>query len=107
MEGLSSDELFLNLFAEDSEGQKLNMTPGADELLTEYHDKFVNVCKEMYAFGKAQKEIRHKEVDEFWKCLIEAKNLNTEEATKAINIFTDWKKIVTLFFHLIDLFFFT
>lgn len=95
VDGLNSDELFLNMFSEDPEGQKLNETPGADELLNEYHDKFVNVCKEMFTFGKAQKELRRKEVEEFWKCLMDAKQANTEEATKEINIFTDWKKIFT------------
>ena len=93
-DGLNSDELFLGMFNEDPEGQKLNETPGADELLNEYHDKFVAVCKEMYAFGKSQKEMRTKEVDEFWKCLIEAKQANTEEATIEINRFTEWKKKV-------------
>lgn len=95
VEGLNSDELFLNLFSEDGEGQKLNETPGADELLNEYHDKFVNICKEMYTFGKSQKEIRKVEVEEFWKCLSEAKDLNTEESTKEITVFTEWKKIFT------------
>ncbi len=94
VDGLESDELFLNLFAEDTEGQKLNETPGAAELLNDYHDKFVNVCKEMFAFGKEQKDTRMTEVKEFWKCLLEAKELNTLEATKQINIFTEWKKNV-------------
>ena len=48
----------------------------------------------MYTFGKSQKEIRKVEVEEFWKCLSEAKDLNTEESTKEITVFTEWKKIV-------------
>lgn len=95
VDGLNSDELFLGMFNEDPEGQKLNETPGADELLNEYHDKFVLVCKEMYVFGKSQKEQRQKEVEEFWKCLVEAKQANTEEATVEINRFTEWKKTVS------------
>ena len=94
VDGLNSDELFLGLFSEDPEGQKLNMIPGADDLLADYHEKVVNVCKEIYEFGKNQKDLRQKEVDEFWKCLIEAKNLNTDEATNSINVFTEWKKNV-------------
>ena len=70
------------------------MVPGADELLADYHEKVVNVCKETYEFGKNQYEQRQKEVEEFWKCLIEAKNSNTDEATNAIVIFTEWKKNV-------------
>ncbi len=94
VEGLNSDELFMTLFTEDNEGQKLNMTPGADELLTEYHDKFVAVCKEMYEFGKSQKIVRVKEVEEFWKCFNEAKTANTDEATVHINAFIEYKKNV-------------
>lgn len=94
MEGLNSDELFLSLFQEDNEGQKLNLIPGADELLNEFHDKFVNVCKEMYTFGKSQKELRNVEVNEFWKCFNEAKNKNTDEATKSIEAFIEIKKKV-------------
>ena len=85
----------MTLFAEDLDGQKLNMTPGADELLTEYHDKFVVVCKEMFDFGKSQKLVRLKEVDEFWKCFNEAKIANTEEATHFIDAFVEYKKIVS------------
>ncbi len=96
MEGLNSDDLFLSLFQEDNEGQKLNLIPGADELLNEFHDKFVNVCKEMYAFGKSQKELRNVEVNEFWKCFNEAKNKNTDEATKAIEAFIEIKKKVKI-----------
>lgn len=95
IEGLNSDELFYSLFAEDSDGQKLNLIPGADELLNEFHDKFVLICKEMYAFGKAQKELRNIEVTEFWKCFNEAKNKNTEEATIAIEAFMEIKKKIT------------
>ncbi|RNA42467.1 leucine-rich repeat-containing 48 isoform X1 [Brachionus plicatilis] len=95
VEGLNSDELFLSLFNEDSEGQKLNLIPGADDLLADYHDKFVSVCKEMYEYGKAQKDLRENEVGEFWKCLNEAKGVNTEEASAAINVFIEYKKNIT------------
>ena len=57
---MNSDELFLSLFSEDPEGQKLNMVPSADELLADYHEKVVNVCKEIYEFGKNQKDLRQK-----------------------------------------------
>ena len=95
VEGLNGDDLFLSLFSEDAEGQKLNLVPGADELLAEFHDKFVVVCKDMYAFGKSQKEVRDKEVNEFWKCFNDAKNANTDEATRAIDAFMEIKKKIT------------
>lgn len=91
---MNSDELFLSLYNEDSDGQSLNRTPGANELLTDYHDKFVSVCKEMYDYGKAQKDLRENEVNEFWKSLNEAKKNNTDEASEAINIFIEYKKNV-------------
>jgi hypothetical protein len=99
VEGLNGDDLFLSLFAEDVDGQKLNKTPGADELLAEYSEKFVVVCKEMFEFGKAQKLLRVKEVDEFWKCFNECKTVNTEEATVYINAFVEYKKkVIGIFF---------
>jgi len=95
VEGLNGDDLFLSLFSEDAEGQKLNLVPGADELLAGFHDKFVVVFKEMYAFGKSQKEVRDKEVSEFWKCFNDAKNANTDEATRSIDAFMEIKKKIT------------
>ena len=86
--------MFKSLFKEDPEGDKLNNIPGADELLTEYHDKFLLVCKAMYEFGKKEKKTRHAEVAEFWRCLNEAKRHNTEEATAAINSYMEVKKKV-------------
>lgn len=48
----------------------------------------------MYTFGKTQKELRNVEVNEFWKCFNEAKNKNTDEATKSIEAFVEIKKKV-------------
>ena len=97
MEGLDSDQLFLSLFDEDVDGKKLNKTPGADLLLADFHDKFVVICKKMYEFGKVEKEVRDKEVQEFWKCLSEAKNANTIEATAHIEAFNEYKKKVYIY----------
>lgn len=94
VEGLNSDELFASLFQEDVDGQKLYLIQGAKELYDEFREKFVTVCKEMYEFGKEKKVVRDKEVGEFWKCFNEAKLSNTEEATKAIDIFVEYKKMV-------------
>jgi hypothetical protein len=89
---LDSELLFNSLFVEDIEGKRLNEMPGAEELLTEFHDKFLETCQSIFEFGQAEHEIRKKEVDEFWKCLNEAKDNNTEEATKIIAEFTEVKK---------------
>lgn len=95
VEGLNESEFFHSLFADDPEGRKLNMIPGADDLLNEFHDKFVAVCKEMYDYGIKEKAVRDKEVEEFWKCLSEAKLANTAEATTAISHFMEIKKRIT------------
>lgn len=94
MEGLNSDELFESLFQEDADGQKLYSIPGAKELYEEFREKFVAVCKEMYEFGKEHKLLRNKEVGEFWKWLNETKLSNTVEATRAIDGFVEYKKMV-------------
>lgn len=74
------------------------MIPGADELLSEFLDKFVTICKEMYEFGIKEKDVRDKEVNEFWKCMNEVKFNNTSEATNLINQFTETKKRVFYYF---------
>ena len=95
VEGLNGSDLFNSLFKDDAEGDKLNQIPGADELLAEYHEKFQAVCKEMYEFGKEQKRLRQIEVEEFWKCLNDAKRANTDEATISINVFMEFKQKIT------------
>jgi hypothetical protein len=62
--------------------------------------KFVDFSKEMYAFGIKQKEVRDKEVNEFWKCLNDVKQANTAEATHMINEFMETKKRVCFSFNL-------
>lgn len=107
MEGLNSEELFMSLFQEDADGQKLYSIPGAKELYDEFLEKFVAVCQEMYDFGKSQKIIRDKEVGEFWRCFSEAKTSNTDEATRAIDAFIEYKKMVRVerrVFKYLDLF---
>ena len=87
--------MFLSLFQEDIDGQKLYWIPGAKELYDEFREKFVIVCKEMYDFGKSEKIARDKEVNEFWKCFNDAKISNTQDATLAIDEFVEYKKIVS------------
>jgi hypothetical protein len=99
--GLNGSELFESLFTDDPEGRKLNLIPNADELLGDFHDKFVMICREMYEFGIKEKETRDKEVNEFWKALNEAKQINTLDATNAINQFIEIKRKV-YFFHCLD-----
>ena len=70
------------------------MIPSADELLADFHEKFVAISKEMYELGIREKVVRDKEVAEFWKAIKEAKDANTLEATTAISSFMEIKKKV-------------
>ena len=49
----------------------------------------------MYTFGIKQKELRDKEVNEFWKCINDVKHSNTLDATQMINEFMEIKKRVS------------
>ena len=94
VEGLNGAEFFESLFIDDVEGQKLNLIPGADELIAEFQENFIRVCKEMYEFGIKEKDIRDKEVAEFWNSMNAEKQLNTLEASNAISKFMEIKKKV-------------
>jgi hypothetical protein len=59
--------------------------------------KFVEFSKEMYAYGIKQKDVRDKEVNEFWKCINDVKESNTQDATRMINEFMETKRRVTFF----------
>lgn len=94
---MNTDHIFKSLFAEDVEGKKLyKQIPDAKKVYDEYKEKCLSIGKEIFDFGKSQKIIRDKEVDEFWKCFNEAKESNTNEATVAIDVFTEYKKTVSI-----------
>jgi hypothetical protein len=59
--------------------------------------KFVEFSKEMYAYGIKQKDVRDKEVNEFWKCINDVKESNTQDATRMINEFMETKRRVKYF----------
>lgn len=92
VESLNGPYLFEALYAEDAEGQKLNLIPGVDEMLLGYKESFVGVCQEIFEYGLEKHQERMREKGTFFKCIEEAKNDNKESAATAINEFTEYKK---------------
>ncbi|XP_059139602.1 dynein regulatory complex subunit 3-like isoform X2 [Physella acuta] len=96
IEYLDTDKLFVDMYADDPEGNKLNEIPGVDEMLVFFKEKLVNVCKELFNFGLQEYEKRKAEVDMFWECVNEAKLENKQEGMKAIADFNSKKKLIFL-----------
>lgn len=94
VENLDGPQLFEGMYAEDSEGQKLNAMPGVDELILVFKEKFSAICHQIFEFGLARHEERMKEVDMFWECIHEAEKENKEMGMAHINTFMEYKKQV-------------
>ena len=92
VEELNGAQLFDAMYAEDTEGQKLNEMPSVDELIMDYREKFENICKQIFEFGLVEHEKRQKEVSMFWECLNEAKDDNKKDGMNHIDDFMDYKK---------------
>lgn len=48
---MDENQLFTAMFKEDVEGQKLIMVPGADELMSQFEQKFTGLVRSMFEFG--------------------------------------------------------
>lgn len=92
VENLNGPQLFESMYADDPEGQKLNMMPGVADLLVAYKDKFTSICQEMFEFGLKKHEERKKDVNTFWECFDEAKMENKDAGMKSIEEFLSYKK---------------
>ena len=102
---MDQKQLFTAMFQEDREGQKLLLVPGADELIEQFEQKFVATVHSMFEFGLKvggrathqshnillsrcqEKEIRDREIEDFWICVNEAKDENTRRAAAIIDEF--------------------
>ena len=51
VENMDGNQLFTTMFKDDVEGQKLIMVPGADELMTQFEQKFTAIIRSMFEFG--------------------------------------------------------
>ncbi len=94
MENLDGPQLFDTMYAEDTEGQKLNTIPGTEDLLNGYKDKFSAICHQIFEHGLARHKERMLEVKMFWECVDEAKSENKDLAAAHINTFMEYKKQV-------------
>ncbi|CAG5115260.1 unnamed protein product [Candidula unifasciata] len=83
VEYLNTDQLFLDMYADDPEGNKLNQISGVYEMLI----KLTALCHELFDFGLQEYEKREAEVNMFWDCVNEAKQENKEQGMKAIEEF--------------------
>lgn len=63
-------------------------------MIKDFRVKFVDICKKIYEFGKKEHEKRMTEVDEFQKCVKDAKVENKKMAMTEIDDFEDYKKKV-------------
>ncbi|KAK6171385.1 hypothetical protein SNE40_019585 [Patella caerulea] len=94
VEYLDGSSLFDSMYAEDSDGQRLNEMPGVDELLAGFKEKFLGVCQKIFEYGLSENEKRQAEVNQFWECVEEAKTENKEAGMKIIGTFFEERKRV-------------
>ncbi|CAF3347660.1 unnamed protein product [Rotaria sp. Silwood2] len=97
VENMDQNQLFTAMFKDDVEGQKLILVPGSDELMTQFEQKFNAIIYSMFEFGLKEKEIRDREIEDFWICVNEAKNENTRQAAAIVDEFKTYRS--TLFQH--------
>lgn len=48
---MDGNQVFTGMFKDDQEGQKLLLVPGADELMTQFEQKFQTIISSMFEFG--------------------------------------------------------
>ena len=84
------------MYAEDSEGQKLNHMPTVDEMVMSFKEKFSGFCQQIFEYGLQTHNEREKEVATFWECIEDAKEENKTIGMSKINDFMNYKKKVGL-----------
>ncbi|CAF1152485.1 unnamed protein product [Didymodactylos carnosus] len=87
VENMDENQLFATMFKEDVEGLKLVKVPGADEILTQFEQKFSTIVRAMFDSGLREKELRDREIEDFWACINEAKDENTRKAAVVVEEF--------------------
>ncbi|CAF0837101.1 unnamed protein product [Adineta ricciae] len=91
VENMDQKQLFAAMFKDDTEGQRLLLVPGADELVAQIEEKFVAVVHQMFEFGLKEKETRDREIEDFWVCVNEAKDENTRRAAAIVDEFKEYR----------------
>lgn len=106
---MDGNQVFTGMFKDDQEGQKLLLVPGADELMTQFEQKFQTIISSMFEFGLKvcwisfgmdedgknvvvqEKESRDHEIEDFWICVKEAKDENTRRAAAIVDEFKAYR----------------
>lgn len=91
---MNDSSLFDSLYAEDPEGLKLNKIPTVDEMISNYREDFNEVCVEIFEYGLKMHAERQAEVEMFWECVREAKEMNKQLGIKKIEEFMEYRKQV-------------
>ena len=76
--------LYLSLFEEDTEAERLALLPGEREKMEEYKQFFLRVCEEVLEFGLEQAERRKEEQESFLLSYQKAVSANQTHSTKVI-----------------------
>ncbi|XP_060523026.1 dynein regulatory complex subunit 3-like [Cylas formicarius] len=92
VDGLDADQLFEEMFEHDPEGKALlEIGEDATELYEEYKSQFVNLCKTIFEIGEKYYNLRQTEMDEFTRCIENAKRDNKERSIEIMELFLEKK----------------
>ena len=89
MDGLAGETLYLSLFEEDTEAERLALLPGEKERMGEYKQFFLRVCEEMLELGLEEAKRRKLERESFSLSYKKAVSTNQTQSTKLIAEYTE------------------
>lgn len=84
VDGVAGDTLYLLLFEEDTEAERLALLPGEEGRMKEYKQFFLDTCEEMLQFGLQEADHRKVEHESFLLSYQQAVSANQTELTKIV-----------------------
>ncbi|XP_047113375.1 dynein regulatory complex subunit 3 [Schistocerca piceifrons] len=95
VEYLDSDQLFSALFENDGDGQALlKMDDEVVEVCNEFHDEFCAITQKLFDLGLKQYKIREAEIEQFSRCVEDAKDKNAKQLERVRDTFTEKKALI-------------
>ncbi|XP_049808232.1 dynein regulatory complex subunit 3 [Schistocerca nitens] len=95
VEYLDSDQLFSALFENDGDGQALlKMDDEVVEVCNEFHDEFCAITQKLFDLGLKQYKIREAEIEQFSRCVEDAKDKNAKQLERIRDTFTEKKALI-------------
>ncbi|XP_049958243.1 dynein regulatory complex subunit 3-like [Schistocerca serialis cubense] len=95
VEYLDSDQLFSALFENDGDGQALlKMDDEVVEVCNEFHDEFCAITQKLFDLGLKQYKIREAEIEQFSRCVEDAKDKNAKQLERIRDTFTEKKALL-------------